>query len=190
MRTHRAIQRATWSRAASLVAASLLGATIAGTLPAVANAQGRVQIEVVGHYTHDVENGGEEWTFEVSAKDVPDLDGVGRVRLKNTKDGDSSPNFLASRNIADRMLFDHTYDRRLPKWIYIEQRGWENDRGDRRTFDCCSFWKNDDDDYRTGAAFLLVQGLESGRATTFHFPSLQGGEGRKHGLQLRLTVTR
>jgi formylglycine-generating enzyme required for sulfatase activity len=150
----------------------------------------RVEVVVLGHYTNDVEAGGEEWTFSVGAEDVPDLDGREKLTLLDTNDGDSSPDFLSFRDTSDRVVFEHTYAGQLPAWIYLTQWGWSNDRGGRTTFDCCSWWRNDDDDYLTGAAYLLLQGLESGRAYQFDYPSLQGGFGRRHGLRARLTVSR
>ena len=97
---------------------------------------GWVQVEILGHYTDEKENDSEEWTFEVGAKDVPNLDGedwVPRVPLINTWSGDSNPNNNAFHaweeidSLGDNIIFDQRYSDVLPDEIRIRQWGWEND---------------------------------------------------------------
>jgi hypothetical protein len=170
------------------LAIAVMGAWILvfSCLPQVAKAQGgNVKVKVRAFYTHDVENGGEEWTFEVH---VTPRFGSQSPTTVFTRNGDSDPNFIAHRDVPDKVIFDQDFPNELPESLYIRQDGWENDRGGRTVFNCCSAWKNDDDNYGPGGVHVPVRGLADG-SYIYVFPALPGGSGRKHGISFEVIIT-
>jgi len=148
---------------------------------------GRIDIEILGHYTDDKESWGEEWTFEVQTRDVPNLDEKDwrpENSVKNKWSGDSDPNNNDWHDLEDKRLLRHIYSEALPRSIEVRQRGWENDRGARIIFDCCNWYTNDDDDYGTGTETIDVNTLVHEAWSEFDWPNLDGD----HGIRVRAKV--
>lgn len=150
---------------------------------------GQIEVEILGHYTDDKENWDEEWTFEVQARDVPNLDEKDwrpDNAVKNLWTGDSDPNNNDWHDLEDKTLFRQRYDETLPTTIEIKQWGWEDDRGARWKYDCCHWYTNDDDSYGTGTQSINVASLTSGTWQVFDWPNLDND----HGIKVRARVIR
>ncbi len=154
-----------------------------------AHAGGRVEVEILGHYTDDEECCGEEWTFEVQARDVPNLDDKDWRPANAIKDlwsGDSDPDHNDWHDTEDKPLMKQNYSDALPSRLEIKQWGWEDDRGARWKYDCCHWYTNDDDSYGTGTETIDLNSLSNATWKTFDWPDLKGS----HGLKVRARVIR
>lgn len=173
-------------------------ATLSSITPLSSFAQIQVRLEVITFYTNDVESFDEEWTFEimVNEKNYNRFGtSIGGSNPGNatiiTHTGDSNPNFLGARilNDSDRhTVFSKTYptSESLPSALRVRQHAWENDRGARTSFDCCSFWQNDDDDYGIGSIIIYINELKDG----IYYVGSVSFAGLKHGSSYILYITK
>ena len=150
-------------------------------------AGGTVKVEVLGHYTDDKEWFGEEWTFGVKARFVRDNgdSGEGLPRQKIWS-GDSNPDNNDWHDLEDYTVFERSFLLELPASIEIHQRGWENDLDPRRVYQCCKWWRNDDDDYGTGTESIDLASLPNDTWQEFDLPDLKSN----HGIKFRIKVQR
>ena len=160
---------------------------MARPIPAMADS-GKITVQLLGHYTDDKEWFGEEWTFEVNARFVKhngDLSAWRPVPFRqHIWSGDSDPDNNDWHDLPDATIFERTFAN-LPANIEIKQRGWENDTGARRIYNCCKWWRNDDDNYGTGTKSIPVAELPPNAWKVYDWPKIHG----PHGLKVRLKLT-
>lgn len=175
-------------RAFSLILLSLM--TFGPLMTGAAHAQGgQIEVEILGHYTDDEECCGEEWTFEVQARDIPNLDDKDwrpGNPIKDLWSGDSDPNNNDWHDTENKLLFKQNYTETLPSRIEIKQWGWEDDRGARWRYDCCHWYTNDDDSYGTDTEGFNTNDLTNGTWHEFAWPDLDNN----HGIKVRAKVIR
>jgi len=175
-------------RTARVVVISLLVYGIGLLIPNPAYCvRGKITVQVMGHYTDDVEWGNEEWTFEVNARAI--RNGQAEpwgLKTISTWTGDSDPNNNDWHDLEDKTIFQQVLPLELPEQIEIKQWGWENDRGPRKIYNCCKWYLNDDDSYGTGTKTIDVGSLPNKTWKEFDWPDLKGS----HGLKIRVKVER
>ncbi|MDY6825258.1 MAG: hypothetical protein SWH68_15920 [Thermodesulfobacteriota bacterium] len=176
----------------SFVFIFLTTAVFSAVAPSPATAEsGKIIVQLLGHYTDDEEWFDEEWTFEVNARFVRDGGELGIWRplpfRQNIWNGDSDPDNNDWHNLPDVTIFERTFFQ-LPEKIEIKQRGWENDCKARRIYNCCKWWRNDDDNYGTGSKFVNVADLPPNEWKTYDWPKVHGPHGLKARVKLEQTI--
>ncbi|MHC4751575.1 MAG: hypothetical protein ACYTFW_17095 [Planctomycetota bacterium] len=167
----------------------LLISSIGVSLPDIAYCdRGKLEVQVLGHYTDNKESGKEEWTFVNKARAI--INGEKKnwtLQKKTTWTGDSNPNNNDYHDLDKNItIFNQLLPLQLPEKIDVWQWGWENDRGARKIYNCCSWWRNDDDDYGKGIKSIDVSGLPNNEWEIFSWRNFKG----PHGLKVRAKVQR